>query len=477
MSWLRTRFLAASSLLVLPIGLVGCPESRTIGGDAEITFDAAGIDTGAMRPDAGPDAYVPACGNSRLEGGEECDDGNTAPGDGCDAACRREAYCGDGTVDAGEVCDDGNHRSNDGCRSDCLSDETCGNGIIDFATGEVCDDGNTVGGDACSADCTMRSGCGNGTVTPPEACDDGNTERWDACGNDCEDTVTFALEMPSFSSGTGVGQACDYSGDGRPDNGFARATGSTLGLLNALFGMGGAPSFLISFLGLDDPAAVNDPSFRTAWLQGENAGGGYRVAMGSLNADGTPATSLESRVAARALHAGPEDLDFQVPLLPLVLRDAYLHGTTVATGGEVSSITDGLVCGVLSLEPLTFLTSDLLEGFGGGGGFMIDIPDRCDGSADPSTLADWLVGGLDAGFFNIRGGPPDVDLDGDGLETFEVTRGAPGEMCQPVITACIDGDGTRVAGPDCIFDPRFVDGYSAALEYTAQRVMTLGTAP
>lgn len=471
MSSLRSR-VASILALSLPCVLVGCPESRTIGGDAEITFDAAGIDTGPVRRDAGVDAYVPACGNSRLEGGEECDDGNLTSGDGCDATCLREAYCGDGVTDAGEVCDDGNHESNDGCRSDCGSDETCGNGIVDFATGEICDDGNTADGDMCSSTCLVLAGCGNGTVAAPEACDDGNTERWDACGNDCEDTVTFALEMPEFA-GRGIG--CDYSGDGLPDNGFATAAGDTLGLLNTLFGMGGAPTFMLSFLGLDDPAAVNDPSLRVAWLQGEDAGGGsYRIAGGTLNPDGTAATSVESTIMSRMLDGGPEDLDFQIPLLPLTLRDAYLRGTTVATGGEVSSITDGLVCGVLPLDPLTLLNEDLLEGFGGMGGFMIDIPPPCDGSTEPSTLADWLVGGLRASFITIRGAPPDVDLDGDGLETFEVTRGTD---CQPVITACIDGRGGRVEGRDCIFDARFADGFSAALEYTATRVTTLGTAP
>jgi cysteine-rich repeat protein len=32
----------------------------------------------------------PVCGNHRLESSEQCDDGNTTPGDGCDATCHRE---------------------------------------------------------------------------------------------------------------------------------------------------------------------------------------------------------------------------------------------------------------------------------------------------------------------------------------------------------------------------------------------------
>lgn len=34
---------------------------------------------------------APVCGNAMRETGEACDDGNLAPGDGCDAACRTEA--------------------------------------------------------------------------------------------------------------------------------------------------------------------------------------------------------------------------------------------------------------------------------------------------------------------------------------------------------------------------------------------------
>ncbi|MCZ7686136.1 MAG: DUF4215 domain-containing protein [Sandaracinaceae bacterium] len=107
-----------------------------------------------------------------------CDDGNTTPGDGCDAMCVREGYCGDGTTGGTEVCDDGNNRSGDGCRSDCMSDETCGNGIVDFAAGEICD-----GTPMCDpTTCAAVTGCGDGTVEAPEVCDDSNMLAFDGCG-------------------------------------------------------------------------------------------------------------------------------------------------------------------------------------------------------------------------------------------------------------------------------------------------------
>ncbi|MBW2981103.1 thrombospondin type 3 repeat-containing protein, partial [Candidatus Woesearchaeota archaeon] len=58
--------------------------------------------------------------------------------------------CGNGVLDysLGEECDDGNTADGDGCRSDC-SLEQCGDGIVD-SPAEECDDGNNVDGDGCN---------------------------------------------------------------------------------------------------------------------------------------------------------------------------------------------------------------------------------------------------------------------------------------------------------------------------------------
>jgi len=95
----------------------------------------------------------------------------------------------------------------------------------------------------------------------------------------------------------------------------------------------------------------------------------------------------------------------------------------------------------------------------------------CVGDAPP-TIADLLVGGLP--LFGLTGAQPDVDLDGDGLEAFEVTSRGPAG-CQPVITGCIDGDGTRVEGRGCAMDARFLDGFSIGLPFTAGPAMIVGT--
>ena len=57
------------------------------------------------------------CGDSRLEPGETCDDGNLDSDDGCSATCEREPRCGDRIPDPGEDCDDGNLVDGDDCWS------------------------------------------------------------------------------------------------------------------------------------------------------------------------------------------------------------------------------------------------------------------------------------------------------------------------------------------------------------------------
>jgi len=131
--------------------------------------------------------HTAICGDSKLEWGEACDDGNQTNGDGCNSSCLREgrkaegdpAYtltCGDGAPQtypdgAGEDCDDGNNISGDGCSADCLSEgapgSICGDGSIGI--GEDCD--GQKGCDPVSC-LWMGSGgeaqCGNNVIDGPD---------------------------------------------------------------------------------------------------------------------------------------------------------------------------------------------------------------------------------------------------------------------------------------------------------------------
>lgn len=135
------------------------------------------------------------CGNGRIESGEQCDDGNTAPGDGCSSAC---------TVESGWTCT--------GQPSFCT--RNCGNGIKD--PGEQCDDGNTIAGDGCS-NTTCFIECSYLTATSWTKCVDGwqvadvtvksykpNVRPGDL---DCKDDVLFRQCQCE------PGEECDTGGD------------------------------------------------------------------------------------------------------------------------------------------------------------------------------------------------------------------------------------------------------------------------
>jgi cysteine-rich repeat protein len=100
---------------------------------------------------------------------ERCDDG-AANSDGNPDACRTDCTrprCGDGVTDGGESCDDGNTASCDGCSAMCTVELglSCGDGVVaPHGCGETCDDGNGVVGDGCSSACALERIPGGGST-------------------------------------------------------------------------------------------------------------------------------------------------------------------------------------------------------------------------------------------------------------------------------------------------------------------------
>jgi fibro-slime domain-containing protein len=232
------------------LGTAGTPPGSGTGNTGNSTGGSSGVVVGnggnggvSCTSPNGCKAQVPeGCGDGiNNQGGiEQCDDGNTVPGDGCNGACKVEpnwncptagpctkaVVCGDSQVGPGEVCDDGNQVDGDGCNSTCtyqdpaytcvpgqacVKQRACGNGRIE--TGENCDDGNTNSGDGCSSTCVVESGftcpipkqpckpaprCGDGVVNANlgEVCDDGNTADGDGCSSDCKTKQTGCICKP-----------------------------------------------------------------------------------------------------------------------------------------------------------------------------------------------------------------------------------------------------------------------------------------
>ncbi len=186
------------------------------------------------------------CGNSKIEPGERCDDGNVLSGDGCSSSCQVEGQCGNGSIDGAEECDpsnaqsqcgghactsncacsnycgdariggleqcdDGNTATDDGCRADCTA-ELCGDGIQDVS--EQCDDGNDNPADKCTNTCMVVAICGDGVPDPTEQCDDHNRVSGDGCSSTCR------AEVLSGSCGNGnleSGEQCDDGNAGSGD--------------------------------------------------------------------------------------------------------------------------------------------------------------------------------------------------------------------------------------------------------------------
>jgi cysteine-rich repeat protein len=158
------------------------------GGSGGTGQSSSGMGTGGM----GTGGLSPLCGDGDVHYslGEECDDANTTPGDGCSAQCTIEPAA------------------------------SCGNGTLDLASNEECDDGNVAAGDGCSPSCQLEptgQSCGNSMIEGIEACDDGNTANGDGCNPTCtlQGTSTLFVGSPGQTGSTdGVGMAARIGGAG-----------------------------------------------------------------------------------------------------------------------------------------------------------------------------------------------------------------------------------------------------------------------
>lgn len=133
MRWFSYPYVPAMAGALFLVPWIGCaPEVDTSDAGNPAPVDAgngnndagAPVDSGPA-PDAGtppPPPPPPTCGNSVVESGEDCDDGNQSQTDACKNNCRFNV-CGDGLVYANlEQCDDGNTNNGDGCSAVCLTE-------------------------------------------------------------------------------------------------------------------------------------------------------------------------------------------------------------------------------------------------------------------------------------------------------------------------------------------------------------------
>jgi fibro-slime domain-containing protein len=174
-------------------GLVGGTETCDYG--VLGANDACGADcqlqAGWVCPVPGLACIAAQCGDGILAGAEECEFTTAEAPEGCSSLCRIatgydctfadansacwQTLCGDGKTERGEQCDDGNRLPFDGCFN-CRKEPACTGGTCAASCGdgqrfdtETCDDGNTKSGDGCSATCEQETGftCVDMTSDPP----------------------------------------------------------------------------------------------------------------------------------------------------------------------------------------------------------------------------------------------------------------------------------------------------------------------
>jgi hypothetical protein len=151
--------------------------------------------------------------------------------------------------------------------------------------------------------------------------------------------------------------------------------------------------------------------------------------------------------------------------MPLAFRvtRGRLSGTVSADMTRIDGVRAGVLCGAIPTQDLARLPNYFA--FIGGG-----MGDR--GSFLEALVAGYTIQNPLFGSSAVGPQQPDIDLDGDGLERFEATAGT--RTTPPQITACIDGNGTRVAGRSCPMDPRFADGFTTAFQYNGVWVRLVG---
>lgn len=119
-------------------------------------YDTTNITSGdyiSSSGSVGTSMVLPICGNSVLEEGEQCDDGNKNNNDSCLTNCLFNT-CGDGILfEEMEECDEITETEN--CDNDCTK-AICGDFTVNKSAGEECDEGDKWFGTNCYNTCKER---------------------------------------------------------------------------------------------------------------------------------------------------------------------------------------------------------------------------------------------------------------------------------------------------------------------------------
>lgn len=292
---MRTKFLLG--VLGVGFGVLGCTDDLSTttsstsaggggvgggtsvgGGTTTTTTTSVGGGTGVGGTGVGGGTAA-GCGDGSLGATEQCDDGNTVPGDGCTATCTLEA-CGDGVLDPPlEECDDGGTTNGDGCNSACQLEpvgQMCGGTL---GAGEKCDDGNLLNGDGCNPTCNFLTKVTELAVGIPGSIitSDGTYLYVSGSGANCQiHRVAIASCAPGscvFTPFVGVGGCVAPRADGPGATAVLRGGGAmAFGAGNLYFSDGNTVRAVdLSSVTLDVTTVAGDPA-RCGHLDGTGTG-------------------------------------------------------------------------------------------------------------------------------------------------------------------------------------------------------------
>lgn len=258
--------------------------------------DPAGADfhltSSSPAVNAGDPAFVPGAGETDIDAAPRVSGGRVDIG-------ADEVTCGDTVLDPGETCDDGNLVDCDGCDSNCTLSAVCGNRIA--CGGEECDDGNTADGDCCSAACELEaagSGCDDADLcTIADQCDGAGT---------CAGTAAAA---PVCRGPTVSGASLVVLRDKTPDTRDRLVWRWTRGEATELLDLGDPLGTATYALCMYDQSAAPQPVFGAQVPPGGTCAGrpcwkavrtGYRYRDANRAAGGLQAIALRTGAAGKA---------------------------------------------------------------------------------------------------------------------------------------------------------------------------------
>lgn len=251
--------------------------------------------------------------------------------------------------------------------------------------------------------------------------------------------TTFAMRQE--------GDGFDLNGDGKPDNALgALATFANPKWQDAI--TNGYAIYLFDLRNLAGPPLVEGDHPALSFFVGSDADTDASNNLGGMGQFLVPAEQFDVNCQSTA--------GFDMPTV---------------TGGQILAQKDSVSVVAQGVGSLQFvdvkLVSTMNADYSVFSGTLGDISTACALSLSPSGVSASSLLDVIVGSFSLQ---PDIDINGDGLDTFtgDQTNG---------VTSCTAADGTIIMGHDCACNPKIHDGYSAAFDFSSAPATILGLTP